>query len=60
VYLPAGQHTIEFIYQPRAFYSGAAISAVGWIALLALAAGRACRHAIGAARRKPAPSGVST
>jgi hypothetical protein len=30
VYLPQGEHTIEFRYQPQAFYRGAWISAVSW------------------------------
>jgi hypothetical protein len=34
VYLPPGTHTIEFRYEPRAFYWGAWISALSWGALL--------------------------
>jgi hypothetical protein len=33
VYLPAGEHTIEFRYEPPAFYRGAWLSAVSWAAL---------------------------
>jgi hypothetical protein len=34
VYLPPGEHTIEFRYQPRAFYWGAWISGLSWGVLL--------------------------
>jgi hypothetical protein len=34
VYLPAGEHTIEFRYEPAAFYRGAWISGLSWAALL--------------------------
>jgi hypothetical protein len=34
VYLPPGTHTIEFRYEPRAFYWGAWISGLSWGALL--------------------------
>ncbi len=46
VYLPAGQHRVEFIYDPLSFKLGAAISLV---ALLALVAGTA---AVAGRRRK--------
>jgi uncharacterized membrane protein YfhO len=46
VYLPAGQHRVEFIYDPLSFKLGAAISLV---ALLGLVAGAA---AVAGRRRK--------
>jgi hypothetical protein len=37
VWLPAGDHTVEFRFQPRTFYCGAAISLVSWTLLGTLA-----------------------
>ena len=34
VYLPAGEHTIEFRYEPPAFYRGAWISGASWAVLV--------------------------
>ena len=38
---PAGAHRIEMIYRPRPLVVGLAISAVGWLAVLACAVARA-------------------
>ncbi len=32
--LPAGHHRLTYVYRPTSFYAGAAISAVGWLALI--------------------------
>ena len=32
VWLPAGQHHVSFLYRPRDFYAGAAISMLAWLA----------------------------
>ena len=31
VWLPAGQHHVSFLYRPRDFYAGAAISVLAWL-----------------------------
>jgi hypothetical protein len=49
VYLPAGQHRIEFVYDPRSFKMGAAISLtalLGLVAGIALLTGRRKRDGV--------------
>ena len=36
VALPAGQYTVNFLYRPTGFYWGAAISAMSWLAFVAM------------------------
>jgi uncharacterized membrane protein YfhO len=44
VYVPVGQHVVEFRYQPGSLQFGAILSALAWLAFAALAlAGRAAR-----------------
>lgn len=35
VCVPAGEHTVRFVYRPLSLYAGVAISAAGWVAWLA-------------------------
>ena len=37
-HLPAGEHRVEFRYQPPRFVIGGAVSALGWLGLAAVAA----------------------
>jgi uncharacterized membrane protein YfhO len=36
VCLPPGDHHVRFEFQPRPFYAGVVISAVGWLALVVI------------------------
>jgi len=44
VMLPAGKHTVVFRYRPTTFRVGAAVSAIAWCALLAVAVWRLSRR----------------
>jgi uncharacterized membrane protein YfhO len=36
VYIPPGEHSVQFIYQPASFYLGSALSGLGLLVVIAL------------------------